>query len=433
MKKTGLFITLIVIVTLAAVSTVSAADDNWKPFEDPANPGSTMECTVVEPIGPNAKVAETLPAISAEDWSIGPEDAPLTILEYADFQCPYCSTAGLALAEFQKKHPEEVRYVYRHFPLSFHEKAPMAAYAADAAGKQGLFFDAEHLLYEKQFEWSALPSLDAFDNWLKEQFKENLAGLDYDQWLKDYADADLRKNVDGKFDEVVKLGIVNGTPTIFLNLNQYQGNLDEASLLKFLELFKLQSKLYQECPPQLLDPGKQYRAIIDTTKGQIIIDLFADKAPLAVNSFIFLSQEGWFDDTAFHRFVKGFVAQAGDPSGTGMGSPGFQFADETHELKYGEPGMVGMANSGPGKNGSQFFITYNLHDYYLESIKQANETASADKKLTDEMIETQVQAQLDKMSENYTIFGKVSQGMDVAEALTAGEKILSIKIEEQNQ
>ncbi len=428
-KKTFGLIFLTVLLSLTAVSAVLAADE-WVPYEPAAATGEQMQCVIVEPLGPNEQITAALPPITDEDWSIGPEDAPLTILEYADFECPYCANAGLGLIEFQQKYADEVRYVYRHFPLDYHTKAPMAAYAADAAGVQGLFFEAEHLLYAQRDAWISLATLDDFEAWIKKTFEAEIPGLDFEKWQTDFADADLRAKVDGAFDEVAATGVVGGTPTIFLNFNGYQGGIDEASLRKFLEFFKLQSKTYAECPPMLVQPDESYRAVVDTTKGQFVIDLYADVAPLAVNNFIFLAREGWFDGITFHRIVQGFVAQTGDPSASGLGTPGYQFATETHDVKYGEPGMVGMANSGADKNGSQFFITFNLHDYYLQSIKAANDNVKDEaEKMTDEQVEEEVQKQLETMSSNYTIFGKVTEGYEKAEALTSSDVILTIKIE----
>ena len=159
----------------------------------------------------------------------------------------------------------------------------------------------------------------------------------------------------------------------------------------------------------LIDTKKEYTATLKTEKGDIVIQLFPDKAPMAVNSFVFLARKGWFNDVVFHRVLPGFVAQSGDPSGSGFGGPGYYFANEISDLKFDKAGMVAMANAGPDSNGSQFFITYDQT------------------------------AQLDGQ---YTIFGQVIEGMDVAEALTArdpsqageladGTKILSVEVQEK--
>jgi cyclophilin family peptidyl-prolyl cis-trans isomerase len=108
-----------------------------------------------------------------------------------------------------------------------------------------------------------------------------------------------------------------------------------------------------------LDPTKNYSAILETDKGQITLQLFADKAPITVNNFVFLARQGYFDGTIFHRVIADFMAQGGDPTGTGRGGPGYQFADEFHpDLRHDKPGVLSMANAGPGTNGSQFFITH---------------------------------------------------------------------------
>ena len=159
-----------------------------------------------------------------------------------------------------------------------------------------------------------------------------------------------------------------------------------------------------------IDTDKQYIATIKTDKGDIVLELFADKAPLTVNSFVFLARRGWYDGVSFHRVIAGFVAQAGDPSGTGLGGPGYIFRNEIDpSLSFDKPGMVGMANSGPDTNGSQFFITFG---------PQTN------------------------LDGNYTIFGHVLSGMDVLAQITprdstqgyllsSGDIIITITIEER--
>jgi cyclophilin family peptidyl-prolyl cis-trans isomerase len=113
-------------------------------------------------------------------------------------------------------------------------------------------------------------------------------------------------------------------------------------------------------PPSLeIDPKKTYSAVIHTDKGDIGIHLYADKTPQTVNNFVFLSRQGFYDGTIFHRVIKDFMAQGGDPTGSGRGGPGYNFADEFNpSLKHDKPGILSMANAGPNTNGSQFFITH---------------------------------------------------------------------------
>ena len=124
---------------------------------------------------------------------------------------------------------------------------------------------------------------------------------------------------------------------------------------------------YDAPPPMTIDPTKKYTAIFDVGAdanspipkgGQFEIELFADDAPNTVNSFVFLAREGFYDGLTFHRVIQNFMAQGGDPTGSGGGGPGYRFADEFHEELTHEPGVLSMANAGPGTNGSQFFITF---------------------------------------------------------------------------
>ena len=118
-------------------------------------------------------------------------------------------------------------------------------------------------------------------------------------------------------------------------------------------------KQWNKPPEMKIDPKKKYTATLDTDKGVIVLELFADKTPKTVNNFVFLAQEGFYDGTIFHRVIADFMAQGGDPTGTGTGGPGYRFADEFHpSLKHNKPGLFSMANAGPGTNGSQFFITH---------------------------------------------------------------------------
>lgn len=115
---------------------------------------------------------------------------------------------------------------------------------------------------------------------------------------------------------------------------------------------------YDSPPPMTIDPEKSYAAVLDTSVGPIRLTLFADEAPLAVNNFINLAQDGFYDDVTFHRVMADFMAQGGDPTGTGTGGPGYSFADEFESGRvFDSRGQLAMANSGPNTNGSQFFIT----------------------------------------------------------------------------
>jgi len=135
----------------------------------------------------------------------------------------------------------------------------------------------------------------------------------------------------------------------------------------------------------VIDPAKRYTATIKTDLGDIVIDLFADKAPQTVNNFVFLAREGFYDGVTFHRVIPGFMAQGGDPTGSGRGGPGYRFEDEFHpDLRHDGPGVLSMANAGPGTNGSQFFITHGPTPH---------------------------------LDDRHTVFGRVVEGMDVVLAI----------------
>ena len=116
---------------------------------------------------------------------------------------------------------------------------------------------------------------------------------------------------------------------------------------------------WSDPPEMIIESGKDYQAVLHTDKGEITIALFGDLVPKTVNNFVFLSTKGFYDSVIFHRVILNFMAQTGDPTGSGAGGPGYRIADEFHpDLKHDKPGIVSMANAGPNTNGSQFFITH---------------------------------------------------------------------------
>ena len=138
-----------------------------------------------------------------------------------------------------------------------------------------------------------------------------------------------------------------------------------------------QSKQWNKPPEMTIDPKKEYKATLQTDKGDVIVKLFADKVPITVNNFVFLARQGYYDNTIFHRVISDFMAQGGDPTGTGTGGPGYKFRDEFHpSLRHDKPGILSMANAGANTNGSQFFITHvptpwldNKHSVFGEIIE----------------------------------------------------------------
>ncbi|MBG0786019.1 MAG: peptidylprolyl isomerase [Anaerolineaceae bacterium] len=317
-------------------------------------PGETMPCSTINNLEVPADyvgyqaVVEQLPEVSEDDWVKGNADAPVTIIEYADFQCPACSAYSSYLLAYQALYPDTFRLVYRHMPLpSIHHLAYISSMAAEAAGAQGKFWEMYELLFSQQSVWSGYASEEEFTVWVLGQ-AETL-GLDLDQFEADMTDADARASLETQTDEQLALGI-HYTPFIIIN-----GTIMSSFsvLTQYISVYNYDG--YDTCPSWVVSPDKTYTAKLDTTVGDIYIDLNLAAAPLAVNNFVFLAQQGWFDDVPFHRVLEGFVAQTGELSGFG---PGYSFVNETNnDLSYDGPGVVGMANAGADTNGSQFFIT----------------------------------------------------------------------------
>ena len=172
--------------------------------------------------------------------------------------------------------------------------------------------------------------------------------------------------------------------TLFFSKEQPQENQDKA---------KTQSanmaNQYSKIPEMTIDPGKIYTADVSTSYGNFQIELFAENTPVTVNNFVVLARDGFYNGTPFHRIIKDFMIQGGDPLGDGTGGPGYKFADEKITLDY-KKGMVAMANSGPNTNGSQFFIMH----------------------------------QDNNLPKNYVIFGQVVKGMEII------DKIAGVEVED---
>jgi cyclophilin family peptidyl-prolyl cis-trans isomerase len=313
------------------------------------------------------------------------------------------------MAQLTNDFPNDVLFVYRYFPLtSIHDKAALSVQAAEAAGRQAKFWEMHDALFQRASEWTGL-SVQQFESWLQDRAKE--LKLDVDKFMTDLKSAELVQFAQDAATNPQKLGI-NGTPFILINDQIWPNGtpMSYENLSTVIKLIALGRRQFTYCPPMTIDTSKTYIATLHTVKGDIIIELYANKAPMTVNSFIFLAKQGWFNGVTFHRVVENFVAQAGDPSGTGYGGPGYAFSNEIADLKFDKAGVVGMANAGEDSNGSQFFITY-------------GPAVNLDGK--------------------YTIFGQVTGGMDVVQKLTprdpekggtnlpAGDAILSVDIEEK--
>jgi cyclophilin family peptidyl-prolyl cis-trans isomerase len=375
----------LLVILLVSCSKVEEATPVIQVETATPQPTSTppASCSVIssEPTpAPDSKAY--FPPVSQEDFSFGSPDAPVTILEYCDFQSPGCrNMAGVISTLMQKR--DDVRFIFRPLPLiGILDKSEVSTLAALAADEQEKFWVMYDLLFIKYEAWVKLPPRD-FVNWV---IKESIAiGFNGDQLRADLNGIRTKTRLTEMHESARQIGIP-AVPLLLINgVLQPSYLLDYRSIHDTVGLIALGEKQFAECPPLNVDPKRSYFATIQTEKGEILIELLPQKAPLTVNSFVFLAREGWFNGVPFHRVIPGFVAQSGDPSGTGRGNPGYLFQNEVSDLKFDRPGLVGMANSGPDTNGSQFFITF---------------------------------APAPHLDGGYTLFGRVIRGLEIAEQLT---------------
>ena len=500
MQKRIVSLILLLVLLLSACSNNAAAPANTEsqnttttesePVDSATSPADTTQAfetsgpatCVVSPLFGSDDEYTPVPPVSEDDWILGNKDAPVTILEYSDIQCPYCSLLEPVLIDYVTQHPEKVQLVFRHFPLPGHQHAGSAAIMVQAAGLQGqdYFESMKTELFATQSEWSSLDD-NAFLEYGTALAEE--LGLDVEQFTTDLNSDDVENAVGEDYMEAVAANL-NYTPFVMVNGQIWQSSIttltvddvdtmvdgvtaivegadgellqsmprftfyDDASLQAAIDYYKelvdengqeyvdalpaylfdtaettaqyirlytilkdtIIDRQFNSCPDQVIDPDKSYKAILKTEVGDITISLNQEAAPFAVNSFVFLAENGWYDDITFHRVIPEFVAQTGDPSGLGIGNPGYLYSNEiSTDYLFDQIGRVGMANSGEDSNGSQFFITYGPQP---------------------------------DLNGSYTVFGQVEEGMDVLEKLTArnasavddvepGTKLLTVEIVEE--
>jgi cyclophilin family peptidyl-prolyl cis-trans isomerase len=264
------------------------------------------------------------------------------------------------LAQIQKEFPQDVKFVYHQFPLMmltqenrpFHDKAELASKAAEAAGAQGKFWEMHDLLYSSQGEWASLTP---------EQFRPQLdkyaatIGLDLPRFTADIASTAIAERVKAAFDKAAGEMQLQGTPTIYINDKPFPLSPSPETLRFAIRLTK--EGLFGVTPPLTIDPASPYTATIDTTKGKIIVALDAAKAPQTVNSFRFLAEHGWYDNTPLFVVTPKFFI-AGEPGST-QGYPGYTVSPENNQVSEVETGTVGLypLDQQGQYYGAMFFIT----------------------------------------------------------------------------
>ncbi|MGD8967349.1 MAG: peptidylprolyl isomerase [Anaerolineae bacterium] len=348
----------------------------------PPTPSGPATCEVF-----TLPVESRIPSVTEDDHVKGPEDAEITFIEYADFQCPACSGLHTLSEYLTDRYGGQLRFVYRHLPLvSIHDKAIITAEATEAAAAQGKFWEMHDLLYEEQQEWNGLSEEDLVDKLI--EYAGELE-LDTERFEEELAEHIYREQIMADYEAYQEYGQM-ATPTYVVNKIFYptQEFGGFGRLEAFLALVLMQDDMYDSPPSQVIESGKDYTAIIKTTKGDITVELFADQVPTNVNSFAFLAKEGWYDGLDFFYVDHEQVALSGDPTNSGAGLPyaGYYCTDETvSDYSFDEVGLLALYTPAANRNSSSFFITY---------------------------------APQPDFTGNFTIIGRISEGMDVAESLT---------------
>jgi cyclophilin family peptidyl-prolyl cis-trans isomerase/protein-disulfide isomerase len=332
-----------------------------------------------------------LEPISNADWIRGPEDASVTIAAYCDYQESICAAFAEVVNELLRRHPDDLRYIYRHYPLMYdNDKAVLAAHAAESAGQQGKFWEMHDWLNSRYEQWADL-SQEAFYDWILESAAA--LDLDVDQFNAYFTDADAAMRMVRAYQDAALAG-VPGVPFVFVNGDWFRTSPTLPNLEAAVRLILLEQRQFDSRPDMTIDEDQLYLARLVTTQGDIVIQLYPRSAPQTVNSFIFLALQDWFDGTTFHLVSPGNVVHGGDPTGTGLGYPGYFIPNEIDpSLTFDRPGMVAMVSSGPGTNGSQFLI--NL-------------------------------ATSDQLAGSNTIFGRVISGLEILQNLGPRDPLLNV-------
>ena len=338
---------------------------------------------------------------------VGPSNAPVTIIAFSDYQCLQCAFLAASLRQIRLTHPGDVRLIYLHTPQKDKDKDLLAVQAVEAADLQGKFWEMHDLLFEKQPDWSALVPSE-FEGWAATQAAS--LGMDAVRFRSDFQGSEVATRLQQSTQSNPGMQPFV-PPLLFINSTKpYTSMADFASLDTVVRLDALAAQQFTACPTGIIDPLKQYIVTLHTARGDVVLQLYPDKAPLAVNNFVFLSRQGWYDGITFYKVIPGDRVMSGDPSNTGLGNPGFLFATEiVSGMRFDKPGVLALDNDGPDTNGSRFFITL---------------------------------APASQLNGRYTIIGQVLSGLDILSALTPrnpqpgrylqpGDELIKVSIEER--
>lgn len=383
------------------------------------------DCEITNPLTDNEYYKALAGEITENDHIAGPDDAVMTFIEYADFQCTGCATTYHELKKYQEEHSDAVRIVYRHYPLAQHKLALPAAYITEAAAKQGYFFEAADILFEDTDTWTAMTE-DAFINWFANELKSAFETVDADTLIADYNDEEMRNKVLADLQTAVDSGLVAATPTLLLNYSPFSNGFSASAADKWLNIFSYKEMLYAECPEFSIDLSGHYKAEVETSKGAFEIELYPQNAPLAVSNFIYLAQNGWYDNMPVSAVVEGYAVQFGDPSATGYLNAGYDYAKEVNQSEFeAGTGYVTMYEGGNGKNSSIILLWLDLYSYYLDVFTEAEDMTE------DENAEYSASLAIHDIIK-HTVIGKITdETYPAAAELTEADVITSIRICEE--
>jgi len=289
-------------------------------------------------------------------WSSGSEDAVVVLTLYGDYQSPPSANIQFLLAQLNALHPGELRLEYRHFPLvTVYDKSLIAVLAAEAAGQQGQFWNMHTWLYNHQSLWIADEPDDFVERLLDIAVE---MGVDPEAFEAALRDPQLQERVQLTFGYGLQRGL-SAVPYLEINQEPFMLSLSLANLEAVVRLALLQPDQYDSYPPLVIPEDWNGLIHLRLDNGaELTAQLFPDSAPMAVNSFLFLAQEGWFNNTGFYAVIADVQVEGGDPSHTGLGGPGYTFPMEIDGVRsFDQAGMLAMVAHGPDANGSAFFIT----------------------------------------------------------------------------
>lgn len=324
--------------------------------------------------------------VTLSDRIVGPETAYLTIAMYGDFQSEVCAAVARTLLILRQRYPNDVRVIWRHFPQPDNDKARLAAQAAEAAAAQGKFWEMHKTLLDEQAQWRSLPQ-DQFFLKLSE-YARRIGLADVSAFENALRSQTYAASIDQAYRQAVGLGL-QGAPVLAFNGLRYSGRIDEFALDNYMRQRLLEKRWFKNQPALQIKLDHKYTATLATEYGVVVIELLPRAAPVAVNNFVFLARQGWYNDITFH-LVTAELVQTGDPSGSGLGIAGYTIADEFNNgLIFDREGLVAMAHARGAENSasSQFFVT-------LGPLRP-----------------------VEYFDGQYTIFGRVTQGMDVLRKL----------------